>query len=226
MKIGNLSQALVRPPHIFINPNGKIDEINTFRIPKQSINKRYFRERDFIKCPLLSSMNYNRNYRHRILNQPPFKTEEIFLPLTVTTSSQRNSTGGLSQMGKLTDYMKRTNLSKLSNEEFHNTMQTNVTKLLKKINADKIGQNEMTERTEGLFVTNKFPKTTMSCLQDKEMEFSRTLNKKIRSLALISSEVKRQISYRNRCFRGLTNYQKEISQTPSFRDTIRYYTNK
>ena len=45
MKIGNLSQALVRPPHIFINPNGKIDEINTFRIPKQSINKRYFRER-------------------------------------------------------------------------------------------------------------------------------------------------------------------------------------
>ena len=57
-------------------------------------------------------------------------------------------------------------------------------------------------------------------------EFSRILNKKIRSLALISSEVKRQISYRNRCFRGLTNYQKEISQTPSFRDTIRYYTNK
>lgn len=226
MKIGNLSQTLVRPPHFFINPNGKIEEINTFRIPRQTANKRYFRERDFIKCPLLSTVNYNRNYRHRILNQSPFKTEDIFLPLTVTTSTQRNSTGGLSQMGKLTDYMKRTNLSKLSCEEFHNTMQTNVTKLLRKINRDKMGQNEMTERTDGLFVTNKFPKTTMSCVQDKEMEFSKTLNKKIRSLALISPEVKRQITYRNRSFRGLMNYEKEISQTPSFRDTIRYYTNK
>ena len=224
MKIGNLSQSIVRPPHFFINKSNQKEDINTFRIPQRSF-RRIFRESDYITCPLLSSLNYNRNKRHYIINNNTFKPEYSLLPLT--QSSKANSSKGLSgEIIQPTDFMKNTSLSKMSIEEFHNTMQTNVTNILKKINRDTMNDNEMTERTEGLFVTNKFPKTVTFRYVNKENEFRQTLNKKIKSLKLITPEVKHQIAFRYKSFRGPNQYEQSISKTPSFQETVRYYLNK
>lgn len=225
MKIGNLSQSIVRTPHFFINQSHKKEDINTFRIPKKSF-RRIFREKDYITCPLLSSLNYNRNKRHYIItDNNTFRPEYSLLPLTQSSSKANFSKRLSCEIIQPTDFMKNTSLSKISNEEFHNTMQTNVTNILKKINRDTMSNNEMSVRTEGLFVTNKFPKTMTCRYLNKENEFRQTLNQKIKSLQLITPKVKHQIAFRYKSFIGMKQYEQNISKTPSFRQTVRSYLN-
>lgn len=225
MKIGNLSQSIVRTPHFFINQSHKKEDINTFRIPKKSF-RRIFREKDYITCPLLSSLNYNRNKRHYIISDNnTFRPENFLVPLTQSSSKVNFSKRLSCEIIQPTDFMKSTSLSKISKEEFHNTMQTNVTNILNKINRDTMNNNEMTERTDGLFITNKFPKTMTFRYLNKENEFRQTLNQKIKSLKLITPEVKQQISLRYKSFRGLKQYEQSISKTPSFQETVRSYLN-
>ena len=78
---GNLSKTLIKAPHYFNNnidtdPNNNTRKSGEFlldtysnirQINTRSSNTRYFKERDFAKKNLSLDLNYNNNYRKRII---------------------------------------------------------------------------------------------------------------------------------------------------------------
>lgn len=243
MKLGNVSQTVIRTPNFFINPSTKKANLNTFDLPYTFKRKPLFREREYLSHPLLSSINTSRNFRQFRPSQPNFPNPCMFPLLTTSHSTFNNdihSTPNSSvYAAKSTDLMKSTHISKETQNEFRHTHQANIDSLLNKINRisprHSCELDSLSRKFSQTEASEHFKKTSGNGrYRNYDLQFENVLKHKALSLTSVSPKAKGRLNQKRvndidiniSPFESIYRYKQREHYVPSFTETIKMCLSK
>lgn len=231
-----------------INTNKNLRKLNFYKSNRHS---KVFKERDYIKKDLLLDLNYNNNFRKEVsphikprltLSFEEFLFGNNYINTTNTTNTkiininsrfntETNTKNSFSSKHSLNfreanDII--ANKIKVDNGEFNENLNTNIDKLMEKINDNSLNFNIFKTRRgfggttrmkrveilkEFLNQNNvinppiklKFPKIKV---KSNEKIYRDTLDKKLTSLSMIKPKIKEQLKTKNRYFTSEKEFYK------------------
>jgi hypothetical protein len=219
MKLGNTSQSIVPVPNFFLNTTHR--EVDTFKVPTR---RRYFREKDLFRHTKDLNFSNNRRQNNKKLEEynkekyVPVHKKEMNLNFRNLQGSltglkygqddiylldsdrvDKDDTKKLkslnSEFGKFTQYMEKTNVSKITKGDVRGEISSNIKELLEKINTnlDMKEYNKFDKKQNSMIHnTVKFtPITTFNQNNENETDrFKRTLKEKLSSLTVVDKNSK------------------------------------
>lgn len=241
MKIGNLSQTIVKAPNFYLYPTGK--NVETFQINKK---RKLFNERSLIGA--MNELNYNNNYRHYY---HPIKSErtpilsrdneKLFSSHDMTGYDMKEDKIYSTDIKKFNDYLNRASLSKIVPDDFKEGVQLNISNLVTKINKSKkevLSSDQLGSKgCDNRFLCKTFPKIIMKPydkrqignstqlitnrrIYDEDELFKQTLRDKVISLRMVSSKVKEEIRQRKCAIDCRRSYANRFHYVPTFKEAI------
>jgi hypothetical protein len=213
MKLGNTSQTVIPVPNFFYNQTSR--EIDTFNV---SHRRRYFKEKDLFR--MTKDMNFSNNPRKNLkkfeqLNKEKYipihkrnlhtkhnlsskvrntREDENLKTFNSDSSESKEKYDVKKHNGfkQYTDYMERTNFSKITQGDVREEIRTNIKDLLDKINTnfdiEKFKQVDIKSHSETMNSIKFTPLATINQNEENETQrFKNTLRNKIKSLTTVNS---------------------------------------
>jgi hypothetical protein len=219
MKLGNTSQSIVPVPNFFLNST--FSDVDTFKV---STRRRYFREKDLFRHTKDLNYSNNRRHNQKKFDDFN-KEKYIPIHKTDMNLNIGNLQGSLSrqkkghdemylldsdrvdkdetnkfkssnlEFGKFTQYMEKTNITKIVKGDVREEISSNIKELLEKINTnlDMKEYNKFDKKQNSIMHnTIKFtPITTFNKHNENETDrFKRTLKEKLNSLTAVNEKSK------------------------------------
>lgn len=198
MKIGNLSQTIVTVPDFFQKPYHGNHDYSFLYPPIKSYKGKLFKESDYLGHPLITNMNFNRNFRHE-----PFPRTFIYkYPISNEIKNHDCFPKIVFEPMKLESYIEKPYLEKLKDDEMCKTMQTHISQLTKKLS-----------RRQNLSIETK-------AYQKTDELFCSTMRDKVNSLSLVKPEIKKQIEKRHSNIRTKDNYDRGLRARKTMKETF------